>query len=173
MCSKERLDFLVRDNGIVAPCECGGSMELIKLETGHRTAHVHGDDIPGGILIKHGICNPDATPRRYYSKSEMAKTAKAMGLTNYVVHETDPKSGSDKSRHTQRFVGAPSALTPAEEAARIAAWHADEEQLKKEGVPTIMDMPEATVQSGIAFVPEVSTSRSEIKHIIMKELGKA
>lgn len=60
------------------------------------------DDIPGGILIKHGICNPDGSPRKYYSKSEMAAEAKRRGLHNHVEHITPP--GSDKSPHTQRFV---------------------------------------------------------------------
>lgn len=63
---------------------------------------VIGDDIPGGIDIRHGICNPDGTPKRYYSKSSMAKAAAERGLANYVVHV--PMKGSDKSPHTTRWV---------------------------------------------------------------------
>ena len=172
-CHRERLDFLVRDKGAIAPCDCGGELEIITRETGHSTPHVHGDDIPGGILIHHGICNLDGTPRRYDSKSAMRREAELRGVVNVVRHETDPKTGSDKSKFTQRFVGAPSSLNPEQEAERIAAWHADEAQLRKDGVPTVYTMPEAGTTPGIEFARETSTRRAEIKHIIMKELGKA
>lgn len=39
------------------------------------------DDIPGGILIKHGICNPDGSPKRYYSKTEIRKACNETGWT--------------------------------------------------------------------------------------------
>lgn len=61
------------------------------------------DDIPGGIYIKHGLCHEDGTPRRYDSKSEIAREAKRRNLTNYVVHET-AGTGSDKSPHTSRWI---------------------------------------------------------------------
>lgn len=78
---------------------CRGSV------TDHLGGHygVIADDIPGGIEIKHGICNEDGSPRRYYSKSEMARAAKAKGLVNMVEHVVDPKSGSDKSPHTTKW----------------------------------------------------------------------
>ena len=38
-------------------------------------ANVIGDDIPGGIEIRHGVCNPDGTPKRYYSKSSIRQAA--------------------------------------------------------------------------------------------------
>jgi hypothetical protein len=60
------------------------------------------DDIPGGIVIEHGICHDDGSPRRYYSKSEINRTAKAKGLVNYVRHVGD--CGSDKSPFTTRWV---------------------------------------------------------------------
>ena len=49
----------------------------------HGVSHVGvaGDDIPGGLEVKHGICWPDGTPRRFYSKSEIRKTAADAGLT--------------------------------------------------------------------------------------------
>lgn len=65
-------------------------------------SNVIGDDIPGGILIRHGICNEDGTPRKYYSKSEMTKEAKRRGLVNLVEHVTEP--GTDKSKHTTRWI---------------------------------------------------------------------
>jgi hypothetical protein len=60
------------------------------------------DDIPGGVDIRHGICNDDGTPKRYYSKSEIAKAAKAKGYVNHVEHV--PMPGSDKSPHTTRWI---------------------------------------------------------------------
>lgn len=69
-----------------------------------KTNAVIPDEIPGGVLIYHGICNDDGTPRRYYSKSEIAAAAKAKGYRNHVEHVTDPKSGSDKAKYTTRWV---------------------------------------------------------------------
>lgn len=59
------------------------------------------DSIPGGIEIRHGICNEDGTPHRYYYKSDMIKEAKRRGVTNIDTHVTDPRSGSDKNKHTK------------------------------------------------------------------------
>lgn len=66
---------------------------------GHGNSNVITDDIPGGVLINHGICNEDGSPRRYYSKSEIAKEAKKRGLINRVEHVTAP--GSDKNPYTK------------------------------------------------------------------------
>lgn len=60
------------------------------------------DSIEGGVEIRHGICNEDGTPRRYYSKSEMRAEAARRGLVNAVRHTTPP--GSDKAPHTSRWV---------------------------------------------------------------------
>lgn len=65
---------------------------------------VTGDDIPGGIEIKHGLCNLDGSPRKYYSKSEINREAKKRGLVNLVTHVSDPKSGSDKNPYTTRWI---------------------------------------------------------------------
>lgn len=66
-----------------------------------KPAAVIGDDIPGGIWIRHGLCNEDGSPRLYYSKSEIAAEAKRRGLVNIVEHV--PEQGSDKSRHTTKW----------------------------------------------------------------------
>lgn len=79
---------------------CHVRMERVYLPT--RRGNVIGDDIPGGIDIKHGICWPDGTPRRYYSKSEMKKEADRLGVYNKVEHR--PIRGSDKSKHTTRWI---------------------------------------------------------------------
>jgi hypothetical protein len=54
------------------------------------------------VTIHHGLCHPDGTPRRFTSKSEMRETAKALGLVNAVTHV--PERGTDKSRHTTRWI---------------------------------------------------------------------
>ncbi len=46
----------------------------------HQANSVIGDDIPGGIWIEHGLCNADGSPRRYDTKSAMARDAKKAGL---------------------------------------------------------------------------------------------
>lgn len=82
------------------PCpECGGATETLWLPT--SAPGVIPDDIPGGMWVAHGICNDDGTPKKYYSKSEMAKAAKEKGWVNYVRHVGD--RGSDKNKHTTRW----------------------------------------------------------------------
>jgi hypothetical protein len=41
------------------------------------------DSIPGGLWIRHGICNDDGTPKRYDSVTDIRKAAAAKGLTIY------------------------------------------------------------------------------------------
>lgn len=41
-----------------------------------------GDDIPGGVVIQHGVCNEDGTPKKFYSHSDIRKEAEARGLIN-------------------------------------------------------------------------------------------
>ena len=128
------------DPKAIPACECGGVREHVLwvfaqahgIET--DKAIVIGDDIPGGLLIPHGICNADGTPRRYYSKTDIRIAAKAAGLvwggddgTRHIGSK-----GSDKNPHTQRFVGVPYGLTPELEAQRVREWHEHEAQLQKE-----------------------------------------
>lgn len=85
----------------VVPCQKCGTATRRAILSG-RTHNVIGDDIPGGIEIRHGLCNEDGTPRRYYSKSEMAKEAARRGLVNRVEHTTAP--GTDKNKNTTRWI---------------------------------------------------------------------
>lgn len=66
---------------------------------------VKADEIPGGVWIKHGLCNEDGSPRKYYSHSEMAEEAKRRGVVNVVEHVTEP--GTDKNPHTVKWTGSP------------------------------------------------------------------
>lgn len=94
-----QIDILLK-LGERPPCPtCGEATETLWLPS--SSPNVIGDDIPGGILIKHGICHEDGSPKKYYSKSDMAKAAKAKGLTNYVVHTPPP--GTDKSNKTSKW----------------------------------------------------------------------
>jgi hypothetical protein len=77
---------------------CGGDQSKHQPYGGYAI----GDDIPGGLLVHNGLCNEDGSPRRYDTKSAMAKEAQKRGLTNLVRHVGD--KGSDKSKHTQRFI---------------------------------------------------------------------
>lgn len=77
---------------------CGAATTRAWLQ---HAAAVIGDDIPGGIEIRHGICHDDGSPKRYYSKSEMVRAAAEKGLVNYVRHV--PDRGSDKSKETTRW----------------------------------------------------------------------
>lgn len=79
---------------------CGTQVRRVYLPC--SSASVHGDDIPGGMWIRNGICNPDGSPRRYDTFSSMRQEAKARGLVNYVEHKGT--KGGDRSTHTQRFV---------------------------------------------------------------------
>jgi hypothetical protein len=99
-CEEIQMDKYV-DLDLVPPHSCGGKWERVIL---NHAAAAHGDDIPGGIEIRHGLCNPDGSPRRYYSKSEMAREAAKRGMTNYVVHTPSPGSDKQRNGNTQRFV---------------------------------------------------------------------
>lgn len=85
---KRRLDFICEDGHIQqnvlvesdtnpSCVECGKSTDTYW----SGTYMVNSDDLPGGLEIKHGICNPDGTPRKYYSKSEIRKAAAEAGWT--------------------------------------------------------------------------------------------
>jgi hypothetical protein len=60
---------------------------------------VHGEV---DVVIRHGLCHPDGTPRRFESRQSLARAARAAGLTNAVAHTG--VEGSDKSPETQRFL---------------------------------------------------------------------
>jgi hypothetical protein len=55
---------------------CGAPMERLWVSSGRPI----GDDIAGGIWIEHGLCNADGSPRRYDTKSAIARDAKKAGL---------------------------------------------------------------------------------------------
>ena len=96
-CGNQRIDVWEPTDAKDPLCECGTLMERAYIT---KSPAISGDECD--VLVKHGLCNPDGTPRRYRSKAEMAKVAKARGMTNYVQHQ-GTRSG-DKSKHTVRWV---------------------------------------------------------------------
>jgi hypothetical protein len=72
-------------------CEtCGGPAAP---EQPLRAHGIVPDDIPGGMLVRDAICNADGTPKRYYSRSEMDRAARAAG---WVRHGETPKDKHDR-----------------------------------------------------------------------------
>lgn len=77
----EQLDKLLK-LGERPPCPvCGEPTETLWTQSNRN---ILADGIPGGRLIYHGLCNPDGTPRRYDSRSEIEREAKKRGLVNHT-----------------------------------------------------------------------------------------
>lgn len=61
---------------------------------------VIGDEID--ITVRHGLVHEDGTPIHFTSRQEWQRMQKRSGWENHVEHIPTP--GSDKSRHTTRWV---------------------------------------------------------------------
>lgn len=107
--------------------ECGQPTERTWFQ---HPAAVIADDIVGGVWIRHGICNPDGTPKKYWTKSDIREAAKKKGMIQAVRHVGEP--GSDKSKHTVKWGDAPQVLTPKDEELRKEHWWKDEQTLHRE-----------------------------------------
>lgn len=82
------------------PCPtCGEPTETLWIPS-NRGAH--GDEIPGGIEVRHGLVHEDGSPMKFYSWTDYHREAKRRGLYNHVEHVPIP--GTDKSPHTTRWV---------------------------------------------------------------------
>lgn len=57
---------------------------LCPLQPRHYGVAVRQDTIEGGVEIAHGLCNPDGTPRRYYSRSEINRACAVKGLVPWT-----------------------------------------------------------------------------------------
>lgn len=79
-------------------CRCRHLAERVWLPGNANS--VIGDEID--VEIKHGLCHEDGTPRRFRSRTELRKAEQKAGLTNFVEHRPPP--GTDRSKHTQRWV---------------------------------------------------------------------
>jgi hypothetical protein len=74
---------------------CGGATEILWKSS---FPNVIGDDIPGGMTVEHMTPEPET----FYSKSEHRRRVRELGLRIRDHH--NPPPGSDKSRHTTRWV---------------------------------------------------------------------
>jgi hypothetical protein len=92
-CERRKLDFYLATGEGYPRCECGAQMEWLPMR---GNQHIVPDDIPGGYEIRHGLCNADGTPRRFYSHSDIRKAAAARGLTNYVERGVADKKDYDR-----------------------------------------------------------------------------
>jgi len=70
---------------------------LCPLEPRRFGLAVRPDDIPGGLWIEHGLCNADGTPRRYDSRSAIARECQVRGLVPWteVYEERRTKEGKE------------------------------------------------------------------------------
>lgn len=97
---KNRATYLFWSHEDAPNCrDCGGSLEPFYGQ-GKTSATVIGDEID--VLVPHGVCHDDGTPRRFRSRSELNAAVKAAGLVNYVRHV--PERGSDRSKFTTRWI---------------------------------------------------------------------
>lgn len=102
-CGFTKIDHLVRDVDEPPPYDCPdcGTKTFDKVLLPSSLGTVIADSIPGGIMMKNGICWPDGSPRRYDSWTDVKKAADAAGLVNRVEHIG--AKGSDKSKYTVRW----------------------------------------------------------------------
>lgn len=71
---------------------------LCPLEPRRTYVVMRQDSIEGGLTIEHGLCNPDGTPRTYYSRSEMAQEAKRRGLMPWSEVYSEDKTKDARVR---------------------------------------------------------------------------
>lgn len=91
------------DDNTIACEKCGHAIHIGEhpfCPHGFGTGVVEGDEID--VYIKHGLCHPDGTAKRYRSREQLRRDADAAGLTNVVRH-VGTKDG-DKSKFTSRWV---------------------------------------------------------------------
>lgn len=60
---------------------------------------VRPDSIPGGVLIAHGLCNPDGSPRRYDSQSEINLECQKRNLVKWtdIYEERQTHEGRERA----------------------------------------------------------------------------
>lgn len=109
-CDAIRRDCYVQADQYPACPQCGAQMEWLPSFTGHMRQ----DTIEGGILIAHGLCNADGSPRRYDSRSEIARECAVRNLVPWTdvytedrtkdarVHDDWLKSGEAQKARAER-----------------------------------------------------------------------
>lgn len=105
-CQHELVDQYLDWNDKLPVCEECKTGQMVRLYNASSLGAVIGDDLPGGVMIRHGICNPDGTPKRYDSKTEIRRAAKKAGLEwGHDLNRHVPTPGSDKNKfgHTAKW----------------------------------------------------------------------
>lgn len=79
------------EDGRLACPQCGERVTAVE-EVAPTQAHgIIPDGIPGGLEVRHGLCNEDGSPRRYDSKTDIRREAARRGL---VISGETPKPAS-------------------------------------------------------------------------------
>lgn len=76
-------------------CYCGGEMDRVLLTAPTMIP----DSIPGGQVIE----NLTATPRRFYSRTEIKDQMRVLGVESKVQHLGNAEGG-DRCKQTQRWI---------------------------------------------------------------------
>src|SRR6185436_5002334 len=100
-CERVLLDLYVNTGEPYPACACGAQMVWLP----SMGATVRPDDIPGGVLIEHGICNADGTPKRYYSRSAIKLACAVKGVVPF--HDVYSEQGNrtlEDARHRDDFL---------------------------------------------------------------------
>lgn len=88
-------------NAPVPRCpSCGAERSLDGVAAG-KSATVIGDEID--LVVEHGVCHADGTPRRFTSKSELNRALRETGWSRDMVCHRPPP-GTDKSPFTTRHI---------------------------------------------------------------------
>jgi hypothetical protein len=141
-CGKQD-EALLRGSDPFTQCACGGvRRQIAERDVREKRANaVHGDDIPGGMTFKHGICHEDGTPRTFYTRREIREATRKAGLLSMEETgqqipvkdaEVDQMLSRPGYRQVPRVMATPSALNPEEEAARVRHWQESEARLQRE-----------------------------------------
>lgn len=71
---------------------------LCPLEARRTAPIVRPDSIPGGLVIEHGLCHEDGSPRTYYSQSEITRECEKRGLVRWTDVYTEKKTEDARVR---------------------------------------------------------------------------
>jgi len=96
-----------------------------------RAAAVRPDNIPGGVLIEHGICNDDGTPRRYDSYSAIDRACAEKGYRRWSEYYSEDRTKPAREQMEWQQSGEATRLRKQnEDKAREQTW-AQGEQLRR------------------------------------------
>lgn len=74
--SHETIDHIKGMNEPYPLCpKCGEQTERLW----SASAGIIVDDFPGGYVVRHGLVNPDGSPRTFYSKTEIKRACNELG----------------------------------------------------------------------------------------------